>query len=75
MLLNTICLLVKKDSRSGQIAEVLLARKKTGFGEGKVVGVGGTVEAGETVFQAAVREVHEELEVNIREKDLQRVAN
>ncbi len=74
MLLNTICLLVKKAPRSGQIAEVLLARKKTGFGEGKVVGVGGTVEAGETVFQAAVREVQEELDVKIREKDLQRAA-
>jgi 8-oxo-dGTP pyrophosphatase MutT (NUDIX family) len=74
MLLNTICLLVKRESPKGEISEVLLARKKTGFGAGKIVGVGGTVEADETVFQAAVREVKEELDVDIRQKDLQRAA-
>ncbi len=74
MLLNTICLLVRRDAETGRLDEVLLARKKTGFGAGKIVGVGGTVEADETVFQAAVREVQEELEVTIREKDLQRAA-
>ena len=48
MLLNTICLLVKMDASSDHPAEVLLARKKTGFGAGKIVGVGGTVEPHET---------------------------
>ncbi|HAY84376.1 MAG TPA: hypothetical protein DCY42_05475 [Chloroflexi bacterium] len=74
MLLNTICLLVKMDASSNHPAEVLLARKKTGFGAGKIVGVGGTVEPHETVMQAAVREVQEELDVEIHEKDLQRAA-
>jgi 8-oxo-dGTP diphosphatase len=40
--------------------EVLLGRKKRGFGRGKVVGLGGHVEPGETAAQAAIRELHEE---------------
>jgi len=72
MLLNTICFLVKK--QAGKPDEILLARKKTGFGLGKVVGVGGTVEQGETIQQAAVRELEEEINVRIAEKDLQRKA-
>ncbi len=74
MLLNTICLLLKREPRTGVPKEILLARKKTGFGEGKIVGVGGTVEADETVLHATVREVKEELDVDLREKDLQRAA-
>jgi len=70
MLLNTICLLVK----GGPISEVLLADKKIGFGAGKVVGVGGTVEPGETLWQTAVRELEEEIGVQVEEKDLQRTA-
>ena len=70
MLLNTICLLVKGDP----ISEVLLADKKIGFGVGKVVGVGGTVEAGETLWQTSVRELEEEIGVQVAEKDLQRAA-
>ena len=72
MLLNTICLPVRE--QDGEIVEVLLARKKTGFGKGKVVGIGGTVEPGETIFQAAVRETEEELGVIVQEKDLRRAA-
>ncbi len=52
----------------------LLARKKIGFGAGKIVGVGGTVEPGETIFQTAVREVAEEISLKIEETDLQRAA-
>jgi len=51
--------------------EVLLGMKKTGFGAGKYAGIGGKVEVGETVERAAVREVEEELGVNILEKNLQ----
>jgi 8-oxo-dGTP pyrophosphatase MutT (NUDIX family) len=47
-------LLLQKDG------SVLLGRKKRGFGEGKVNGFGGKVEAGETVIEAAVREMQEE---------------
>ncbi|MBN2499768.1 MAG: NUDIX domain-containing protein, partial [Anaerolineales bacterium] len=70
MLVNTICLLVKGDP----IESVLLARKKRGFGEGKIVAAGGTVEADETVVQAAAREIQEELSVTIELEDLERAA-
>jgi 8-oxo-dGTP diphosphatase len=43
--------------RQGQ---VMLGIKKTGFGEGKCVAVGGHIEAGETPEQAARREFFEE---------------
>jgi len=43
--------------------EVLLARKKHGFGKGKVVGVGGHRQTGESLEQAAVRETIEEIGV------------
>ena len=46
--------------RDGQI---LLIRKKTGFGAGKINGPGGRLEPGETPEQCAVREVQEELRV------------
>lgn len=70
MLLNTICILVKGDP----IDQVLLADKKVGFGAGKVVAVGGTVEPEETVQQAVVRELKEEINVTIAERDLQPAA-
>jgi len=40
--------------------EVLLGHKKTGLGTGKVVGLGGHVEPGESAAEAAVREAKEE---------------
>jgi len=43
--------------------QVLLIRKKTGFGAGKINGPGGRLEPGETPEQCAVREVQEELRV------------
>ena len=43
--------------------ELLSIRKRRGVGEGKIVGAGGTVEAGETAREAAIREVQEELRV------------
>lgn len=39
---------------------VLLGHKKTGFGAGKIVDVGGKLEPGETAEEAAVRELFEE---------------
>eukprot|EP00051_Salpingoeca_urceolata_P006043 m.80326 g.80326 ORF g.80326 m.80326 type:complete len:188 (+) comp14659_c1_seq1:1046-1609(+) len=39
---------------------VLLGLKKRGFGQGKLNGFGGKVEAGETVAEAAARELEEE---------------
>jgi 8-oxo-dGTP diphosphatase len=43
--------------------EVLLIRKKTGLGAGKVNGPGGRIEAGESDEAGAIREVEEELRV------------
>jgi len=64
----TLCFLLR-DGVTGQ--EVLLGRKKTGFGTGKVVGVGGHVEPGETTAEAVCREVHEEIHVHVEERHLQ----
>ena len=50
--------------------EVLLGRKKRGFGRGKVVGLGGHLLPGETERDAAVREVAEESGVQVDPSDL-----
>lgn len=55
-------------------AEVLLGRKKTGLGAGKVVGLGGKVEAGESAVGAAVREVAEESGLVVDPADLRQAA-
>ncbi|KAA0159698.1 hypothetical protein FNF28_05758 [Cafeteria roenbergensis] len=51
--LLTLLLVVQGD-------RVLLGMKKRGFGMGKYNGYGGKVEAGETVLEGALRELHEE---------------
>lgn len=48
---------------AGAVHRVLLAMKKRGFGEGRWNGAGGKVKDGETVLEAAVREVNEELSI------------
>lgn len=53
-----LCLLTR--TRGDGVREVLLGHKKTGFGTGKVVGLGGHVEPGESAAEAAAREVKEE---------------
>ncbi len=59
----TLCFLVK-----GQpVSEILLGLKKAGFGAGKYNGLGGKIQAGETVESAAIREVEEEAGVKISE--------
>ena len=45
--------------------EILLGRKKRGFGAGKLNGVGGKQEPGETIEECAVRETQEEIGVTI----------
>lgn len=57
-----------RPSRQGD--EVLLGRKKTGLGLGKLVGPGGKLEKYETPRQAAVREVREEVGVIVDSDDL-----
>ena len=51
--LLTLCLVSKGD-------EILLGMKKRGFGEGRWNGFGGKVEQGESVEEAARRELKEE---------------
>lgn len=43
--------------------QILLAMKKRGFGKGRWNGVGGKLDPGETVEQAAIRECQEEIGV------------
>lgn len=48
-------------------AEILLGLKKRGFGKGYMLGIGGKVENGETIEEAAKREVMEEIHVTLLE--------
>jgi len=43
--------------------KILLIRKKTGLGQGKINGPGGKVDPGETPEQCAIRECQEELHI------------
>ncbi|WP_427017112.1 8-oxo-dGTP diphosphatase [Pseudarthrobacter sp. P1] len=63
----TLCFLLRSD---GAGDHVLLGLKKTGFGMGKIVGVGGHVEPGESVLEAICREVAEEIHVQVVPADL-----
>jgi 8-oxo-dGTP pyrophosphatase MutT (NUDIX family) len=52
--------------RSGsEVSEVCLAMKKRGFGAGRWNGVGGKVEPGEATDDAARREAHEEVGIEV----------
>jgi 8-oxo-dGTP diphosphatase len=64
----TLCFLLR--DTPGGTTEVLLGLKKTGFGTGKIVGLGGHVEPGESDAEAVCREVHEEAGVTVLQEDL-----
>jgi 8-oxo-dGTP pyrophosphatase MutT (NUDIX family) len=68
MRIVTLCLLMKEK-------EILLAMKKRGFGEGKWNGVGGKVEKGEEVSGAAIREVKEEIGVDVHPDHLEKIGS
>ncbi len=63
MIKTTLCLLLRRD-------EICLALKKRGFGAGRWNGMGGKVAGGETIRQAAVRELREEVGVAAESKHL-----
>ncbi len=47
-------------------SQVLLGTKNTGLGQGRIVGPGGKVEPGESLRQAAVRELAEEVGLHVQ---------
>ena len=57
-MIRTCLCLIRRHAADGP--EVLLGLKKSGFGAGKWVGLGGHIEEGEKPVAAAVREVAEE---------------
>lgn len=51
--------------KGNPVAEVLLGYKKIGFGQGKFTGIGGKIERGEELTEAAIRELVEETGVRV----------
>ncbi len=66
----TLCILTRGDPPQ----QVLLGYKKAGFGQGKYTGFGGKVKEGETLAQAASREMLEESSVLVPLSALRHVA-
>lgn len=65
MALTSTCLcLLTRTGTDGEL-EVLLGYKKTGLGTGKIVGLGGHVEPGESPAEAAAREAKEESGIQV----------
>jgi len=54
--------------------QVLLGMKKRGFGQGKWNGFGGKLNVGETIEEAAVREMEEEAGIVVDKTKLEKVA-
>jgi 8-oxo-dGTP diphosphatase len=63
---TTLCYLIKGEN-------VLLAMKKRGLGVGKWNGIGGKVKKGESVKESAIREIKEEIDVEVVAEDLEEV--
>ena len=61
MIHATLCFIV----RDGASAHVLLGKKKRGFGIGKLNGIGGKLEPGESPEDGIIREVQEEVGMTI----------
>ncbi|MDX2376060.1 NUDIX domain-containing protein [Microbacterium sp. LRZ72] len=71
MVLPEVCVVYLLRPAAVGEGDVLLGYKRTGLGLGKVVGIGGKVEPGESVLAAAVREMREETTLEVRERDLE----
>ncbi len=72
-MMRTCLCLIRRPADGGP--EVLLGLKKSGFGVGKWVGLGGHIEAGEKPDAAAVREVAEESGLVVAADALQHMAS
>jgi len=72
MLIRTCLCFIRRPGANGP--EVLLGLKKTGFGQGRWVGLGGHIEPGEKPVAAAVREVQEESSLIVSPDALAHVA-
>ncbi|MBA8815290.1 8-oxo-dGTP diphosphatase [Microbacterium halimionae] len=70
MSLPEVCAVYMLRPAAGGGTEVLLGHKRTGLALGRVVGIGGKIERGETVVEGAVREVQEETELLVEASDL-----
>ena len=68
-----LCLLTRTGGDGRR--QVLLGHKKTGLGTGKIVGLGGHVEPGESPAEAAAREVKEEAGLHVAPEALVEVAH
>jgi 8-oxo-dGTP diphosphatase len=73
MLTRTCLCLIRRTTAAGP--EVLLGLKKTGFGQGRWVGLGGHIEPGEKPAAAAAREVEEESSLVVSADMLEHVAS
>jgi 8-oxo-dGTP diphosphatase len=73
MMTRTCLCLIRRHTASGP--EVLVGHKKTGFGVGKWVGLGGHIEEGEKPVSAAVREVQEESSLVVPADSLHHLAS
>ncbi len=72
-MMQTCLCLIRRHGADGP--EVLLGLKKSGFGAGKWVGLGGHIEEGEKPEAAAVREVWEESGLLVPADSLQHMAS
>jgi 8-oxo-dGTP diphosphatase len=63
--LTSTCLCLLTRTGADGTSEVLLGRKKTGLGTGKIVGLGGHIEPGESAAEAAAREAKEESGIRV----------
>lgn len=66
MIHATLCFIV----REGSPSNILLGKKKRGFGEGKFNGIGGKLAPDESPEDGIVREVHEEVGLTIPKEAL-----